>query len=156
MVMFTRKWLLSLLINDLLFLPIDLALHLQLLTVYVELFLGGAMAVTEGWFLLFQMVNVFSIFLFLHSAQLLVHVTPWMLICRLGHREQKDEWNPRRVDVFQKHNVVPPSSVISAGSVNSACTAGICKLSLKLRGIIMCTACPVLNLDHFRSLWDDA
>ncbi|XP_062165531.1 uncharacterized protein LOC133872040 [Alnus glutinosa] len=43
---------------------------------------------------------------------------------RLGHREQKDEWNPRRVDVFQKHNVVPPSSVISAGSVNSACTAG--------------------------------
>uniref|UniRef100_A0A5B6ZEZ2 Protein RCC2 n=1 Tax=Davidia involucrata TaxID=16924 RepID=A0A5B6ZEZ2_DAVIN len=43
---------------------------------------------------------------------------------RLGHREQKDEWAPRRVDVFTKHNVLPPDAVISAGSVNSACTAG--------------------------------
>ncbi|CAK7346251.1 unnamed protein product [Dovyalis caffra] len=43
---------------------------------------------------------------------------------RLGHREQKDEWAPRRVDVFSKHNVLPSDAVISAGSVNSACTAG--------------------------------
>ncbi|XP_050208577.1 uncharacterized protein LOC126657950 isoform X2 [Mercurialis annua] len=43
---------------------------------------------------------------------------------RLGHREQKDEWAPRRVDVFQRHNVLPPDAVISAGSVNSSCTAG--------------------------------
>ncbi|KAK3425303.1 hypothetical protein EUGRSUZ_F02093 [Eucalyptus grandis] len=43
---------------------------------------------------------------------------------RLGHREQKDEWLPRRVDIFQKHNVLPPDAIISAGSVNSACTAG--------------------------------
>ncbi|XP_024027175.1 protein RCC2 homolog [Morus notabilis] len=43
---------------------------------------------------------------------------------RLGHREQKDEWVPRRVDVFQRHNILPPNAVISAGSVNSACTAG--------------------------------
>ncbi|KAJ6736358.1 PROTEIN RCC2 [Salix viminalis] len=43
---------------------------------------------------------------------------------RLGHREQKDEWAPRRVDIFSKHNVLPPGAVISAGSVNSACTAG--------------------------------
>ncbi|KAI4316904.1 hypothetical protein L6164_024832 [Bauhinia variegata] len=43
---------------------------------------------------------------------------------RLGHREQKDEWVPRRVDVFQNRNVLPPDAVISAGSVNSACTAG--------------------------------
>lgn len=43
---------------------------------------------------------------------------------RLGHREQKDEWVPRRVDVFQRNNVLPPDAVISAGSVNSACTAG--------------------------------
>uniref|UniRef100_A0A2P2LUK6 Protein RCC2 homolog n=4 Tax=Rhizophora mucronata TaxID=61149 RepID=A0A2P2LUK6_RHIMU len=43
---------------------------------------------------------------------------------RLGHREQKDEWVPRRVEVFQKHNVLPPNAVISAGAVNSACTAG--------------------------------
>ncbi|KAM6568096.1 hypothetical protein CsatB_016081 [Cannabis sativa] len=42
---------------------------------------------------------------------------------RLGHREQKDEWEPRRVDVFQRQNVLPPDAVISAGSVNSACTA---------------------------------
>lgn len=43
---------------------------------------------------------------------------------RLGHREQKDEWAPRRVDVFTKHNVLPPNAVVSAGSVNSSCTAG--------------------------------
>ncbi|KAK6939373.1 Regulator of chromosome condensation, RCC1 [Dillenia turbinata] len=43
---------------------------------------------------------------------------------RLGHREQKDEWVPRRVDVFQRQNVLPADAVISAGSVNSSCTAG--------------------------------
>ncbi|XP_022137402.1 protein RCC2 homolog [Momordica charantia] len=43
---------------------------------------------------------------------------------RLGHREQKDEWAPRRVDVFQRKNVLPPDAIVSAGSVNSACTAG--------------------------------
>ncbi|XP_044476173.1 protein RCC2-like isoform X2 [Mangifera indica] len=43
---------------------------------------------------------------------------------RLGHREQKDEWVPRRVDFFQRQNVLPPDAVISAGSVNSSCTAG--------------------------------
>ncbi|KAK8643034.1 hypothetical protein V6N13_012350 [Hibiscus sabdariffa] len=43
---------------------------------------------------------------------------------RLGHREQKDEWVPRRVEVFQKNNVLPPNAIVSAGSVNSACTAG--------------------------------
>ncbi|KAF5955736.1 hypothetical protein HYC85_008592 [Camellia sinensis] len=42
----------------------------------------------------------------------------------LGHREQKDEWAPRRVDVFTRNNVLPPNAVISAGSVNSSCTAG--------------------------------
>ncbi|XP_065881449.1 uncharacterized protein [Euphorbia lathyris] len=43
---------------------------------------------------------------------------------RLGHREQKDEWAPRRVDVFQRNNLLPPDAIVSAGSVNSACTAG--------------------------------
>ncbi|XP_010263933.1 PREDICTED: protein RCC2 homolog isoform X1 [Nelumbo nucifera] len=43
---------------------------------------------------------------------------------RLGHREQKDEWIPRRVEVFQRQNVLPPDAVVSAGSVSSACTAG--------------------------------
>ncbi|XP_024972741.1 protein RCC2 homolog [Cynara cardunculus var. scolymus] len=43
---------------------------------------------------------------------------------RLGHREQKDEFSPRRLDVFTKHNLVPPGAVVSAGSVNCACTAG--------------------------------
>jgi alpha-tubulin suppressor-like RCC1 family protein len=43
---------------------------------------------------------------------------------RLGHREQKDEWAPRRVDVFQRHNVLPSNAIVSAGAVNSACTAG--------------------------------
>nr|XP_043616610.1 protein RCC2 homolog [Erigeron canadensis] len=44
---------------------------------------------------------------------------------RLGHREQKDEWSPRRVDIFTKHNVLPPGAVISAGSVTSACSRGV-------------------------------
>ncbi|XP_019244936.1 PREDICTED: protein RCC2 isoform X2 [Nicotiana attenuata] len=43
---------------------------------------------------------------------------------RLGHREQKDEWAPRRVDVFTRQNVLPPNAVVSAGSASSACTAG--------------------------------
>ncbi|KAL4584210.1 hypothetical protein LXL04_008802 [Taraxacum kok-saghyz] len=43
---------------------------------------------------------------------------------RLGHREQKDEWSPRRVDIFTKHNILPPTAILSAGSVTSACTAG--------------------------------
>jgi alpha-tubulin suppressor-like RCC1 family protein len=43
---------------------------------------------------------------------------------RLGHREQKDEWSPRRIDIFTKHNIVPPGAVLSAGSVNSSVTAG--------------------------------
>ncbi|KAL8524029.1 hypothetical protein ACS0TY_013841 [Phlomoides rotata] len=43
---------------------------------------------------------------------------------RLGHREQKDEWAPRLVDVFTRHNVLPPEAIVSAGSANSACTAG--------------------------------
>ncbi|CAJ1973235.1 unnamed protein product [Sphenostylis stenocarpa] len=43
---------------------------------------------------------------------------------RLGHREQKDEWVPRRVDVFQNRNLLPPDAIISAGAVSSSCTAG--------------------------------
>ncbi|GFP95190.1 protein rcc2 homolog [Phtheirospermum japonicum] len=43
---------------------------------------------------------------------------------RLGHREQKDEFSPRIVDVFTRHNVLPPDAVVSAGSANSSCTAG--------------------------------
>jgi len=43
---------------------------------------------------------------------------------RLGHREQKDEWQPRLVEIFQKHNVLPPNAIVSAGSASSACTAG--------------------------------
>lgn len=43
---------------------------------------------------------------------------------RLGHREQKDEFAPRRVDVFTRNNVLPPGAVVAAGAMNSACTAG--------------------------------
>ncbi|XP_042495216.1 protein RCC2 homolog isoform X2 [Macadamia integrifolia] len=42
---------------------------------------------------------------------------------RLGHREQKDEWVPRRIEFFQRQHVLPPNALVSAGSVNSACTA---------------------------------
>ncbi|XP_042495215.1 protein RCC2 homolog isoform X1 [Macadamia integrifolia] len=44
---------------------------------------------------------------------------------RLGHREQKDEWVPRRIEFFQRQHVLPPNALVSAGSVNSACTADI-------------------------------
>ncbi|GKA11982.1 protein RCC2 [Tanacetum coccineum] len=43
---------------------------------------------------------------------------------RLGHKEQKDEWSPRRVEIFTKHNLIPPDAIISAGYASSACTAG--------------------------------
>jgi alpha-tubulin suppressor-like RCC1 family protein len=49
---------------------------------------------------------------------------------RLGHREQKDEWQPRLVEIFQKHNVLPPNAIVSAGSASSACTAGMAQLAL--------------------------
>ena len=44
--------------------------------------------------------------------------------CRLGHKEQKDEWIPRLVEVFTRGNILPPTAVISAGSAYSAATAG--------------------------------
>lgn len=43
---------------------------------------------------------------------------------RLGHRVQKDEWKPRKVEEFQKRNVVPPNGVCAAGAGFSACTGG--------------------------------
>jgi hypothetical protein len=52
------------------------------------------------------------------------------LLYRLGHREQKDEWKPRLVEIFQRHNVLPPNAIVSAGSASSACTAGMIQLSL--------------------------
>lgn len=42
---------------------------------------------------------------------------------RLGHREQKDEFAPRLVEQFQRHNLLPPTAVVAAGSAFSACTA---------------------------------
>lgn len=47
---------------------------------------------------------------------------------RLGHREQKDEFAPRRVDVFTRQNVLPPDAIVSAGSASSSCTAGMIRL----------------------------
>ncbi|KAM0884928.1 hypothetical protein ACQ4PT_030685 [Festuca glaucescens] len=44
----------------------------------------------------------------------------------LGHNEQKDEWQPRLVQIFQKNNILGPNDIISAGSASSACTAGGC------------------------------
>ncbi|WZY98324.1 hypothetical protein YC2023_070653 [Brassica napus] len=54
-----------------------------------------------------------------HTDGALVDMEGW-----LGHREQKDEWSPRRVDVFQIHFVLPPNAIVSAGSANSFCTGG--------------------------------
>jgi len=46
-------------------------------------------------------------------------------VCRLGHKEQKDEWTPRVVETFQRANVLPPNALVAAGSAYSAATAGI-------------------------------
>ena len=54
------------------------------------------------------------------------------MIIRLGHREQKDEWLPRLVEVFQKKNILPPNAIISAGAANSACTAGTPSLNMRI------------------------
>ncbi|KAI3952127.1 hypothetical protein MKW98_005822 [Papaver atlanticum] len=43
---------------------------------------------------------------------------------RLGHREQKDEWTPRVVAVFQRKNALPPNAIVAAGAHNCAVTAG--------------------------------
>ncbi|GER57048.1 regulator of chromosome condensation family protein [Striga asiatica] len=68
---------------------------------------------------------------------------------RLGHREQKDEWVPRLVDVFTRHNVLPPDAVVSAGSANSACTAE-CNLNLILRTVSL-SALAVLDVAFVES-----
>lgn len=60
----------------------------------------------------------------LQSKPNVLHITACLLL-RLGHREQKDEWQPRLVEVFQKQNVLPPNAIVSAGSASSACTAGM-------------------------------
>ncbi|XP_020576302.1 protein RCC2 isoform X2 [Phalaenopsis equestris] len=69
---------------------------------------------------------------------------------RLGHREPKDEWVPRLVEVFQRKNVLPHDAVISAGSVNSACTGGGGQLymwgKLKTTGDEWMYPKPVLDL----------
>eukprot|EP00899_Mesostigma_viride_P007600 jgi/Mesvir1/16841/Mv15734-RA.1 len=42
---------------------------------------------------------------------------------RLGHKEQKDEWVPKQVEVFSGRNVCPADAVIGAGGAVS-CAAG--------------------------------
>ncbi|GBG60835.1 hypothetical protein CBR_g15958 [Chara braunii] len=42
---------------------------------------------------------------------------------RLGHREQKDEWKPRMLDVFKGGNKVPSNGVVGAGGAFSAASA---------------------------------
>ncbi|KAJ4964512.1 hypothetical protein NE237_024451 [Protea cynaroides] len=73
---------------------------------------------------------------------------------RLGHREQKDEWVPRRVEVFQRHNVLPHDAVVSAGSANSACTAGGGQLfiwgKIKNYGDDLMYPKPVLDLSGWK------
>ncbi|KAM0929926.1 hypothetical protein ACQ4PT_001293 [Festuca glaucescens] len=59
-----------------------------------------------------------------HDALNIIDLTTTCLLYRLGHREQKDEWKPRLVEIFQRHNVLPPNAIVSAGSASSACTAG--------------------------------
>ncbi|THU64087.1 hypothetical protein C4D60_Mb01t22760 [Musa balbisiana] len=76
---------------------------------------------------------------------------------RLGHREQKDEWVPRLVEVFQRQNVLPSNAIVSAGSVNSACTAGGGQLymwgKLKTTGDDWMYPKPVMDLSYGDNLF---
>ncbi|GKB27917.1 protein RCC2 [Tanacetum coccineum] len=47
-----------------------------------------------------------------------------LLLQLLGIKEQMRKWSPRRVEIFTKHNLIPPDAIISAGYASSACTAG--------------------------------
>ncbi|ESQ34808.1 hypothetical protein EUTSA_v10007331mg [Eutrema salsugineum] len=79
---------------------------------------------------------------------------------RLGHREQKDEWAPRRVDVFQRNNVLPPNAIVSAGSANSACTAGGGQLymwgKIKNNGDDWMYPKPMMDLSGWNLRWMDS
>lgn len=98
-------------------------------------------------------VSVLLILRILLGSALYLQLIDSMTI-RLGHREQKDEWVPRLVDVFQKKNVLPPTAIVSAGSANSACTAGTLSKSLvfnskrmRLKFDYFCLSCtqPFVN-----------
>ncbi|KAK8944779.1 Ultraviolet-B receptor UVR8 [Platanthera zijinensis] len=69
---------------------------------------------------------------------------------RLGHREPKDEWAPRLVEVFQRHNVLPHNAIVCAGSVSSACTGGGGQLymwgKMKINGDEWMYPKPVMDL----------
>lgn len=87
-------------------------------------FAAGALVDMEGM-ILFACIHFNNV----KSKTKVVHITV-CLFPRLGHREQKDEWQPRLVEVFQRHNVLPANAIVSAGSASSACTAGIARLAL--------------------------
>ncbi|GJP33498.1 hypothetical protein CLOM_g18033 [Closterium sp. NIES-68] len=77
---------------------------------------------------------------------------------RLGHKEQKDEWRPRLVDVFQRQNTLPATAVVAAGGAFSACTAGGGQLyvwgKVKQTGDCWMYPKPLLDLSgwHIRSM----
>ncbi|KAF8113734.1 hypothetical protein N665_0046s0080 [Sinapis alba] len=79
---------------------------------------------------------------------------------RLGHREQKDEWSPRRIDVFQRNNVLPPNAIVSAGNANSACTAGGGQLymwgKIKNNGDDWMYPKPMMDLSGWNLRWMDS
>ncbi|CAN7021588.1 unnamed protein product, partial [Brassica rapa subsp. trilocularis] len=79
---------------------------------------------------------------------------------RLGHREQKDEWSPRRVDVFQIHFVLPPNAIVSAGSANSFCSAAGGQLymwgKVKNNGENWTYPKPMMDLSGWNLRWMDS
>lgn len=94
-------------------------------TLFFFILPDGGMADMEGKIFLSSICYNVDISNSIHLTTCLLH--------RLGHREQKDEWQPRLVEIFQRHNVLPPNAILSAGSANSACTAGMIQLSVMHR-----------------------
>lgn len=68
--------------------------------------------------------------------------------CRLGHKEQKDEWIPRLVEVFTRGNILPPTAVISAGSAYSAATAGNFEHISLIKHISLTLLCALWDLSE--------
>jgi hypothetical protein len=91
--------------------------------IYISILSYSSFIYQMGFWWLWKVTYSFHASHHNHDVSYIVHLSTF-LICRLGHDEQKDEWQPRLVQIFQKNNILGPNDIISAGSASSACTAG--------------------------------
>ncbi|WZZ58154.1 hypothetical protein YC2023_058261 [Brassica napus] len=69
-----------------------------------------------------------------------------------GHRQ-----HPRRIDVFQRHKVLPPNAIVSAGSANSACGGQLYMWGkIKNNGDDWMYPKPMMDLSGWNLRWMDS